>query len=668
MSQTRKLAAILSADVVGYSRLMGENDRETVQTLQNYRTAIQELVAAHQGRVVNTPGDALLAEFPSAIEAVQCASEIQDEIQPRNIALPEERRMRFRIGVNLGDVIQEADGTLYGDGVNIAARLEALAEPDGVCISGKVFEEIEGRSNLAFEYAGEQAVKHITKPIRVYRLRRGGPEAPGNRPRPRSWSTPRLFTAVVLMALAAVGIAWWQLHQPAALSEGRAPAVPARPSVAVLPFANMSGSADQDFFADGITEQVITELARFRDLSVIARNSTFSYKGKAVDVRQAGKDLGARYVVEGSVQRSGTRVRVTVQLLDARDGAHLWAETYERDLKRTKTFGVQDEITERVVTAIGDNYGAISRATFEEAKSKGTDNLDAYECVLHYYAYGRTMAPKEHARVRTCLERSVELAPSYAEAWAGLADVYSDEYVEDYNPKPESLDRALRAARRAVELDPASPRAYMMLGKVHFFMHDMDGFVPAAQRAVALNPNNADILAWYGVLWTYGHWGDPATQDRGVQAMRRAIAISPIYPSWYHLPIAWTYYASGNYSAALAEAKKVDMPDYYWTHQLLAAIYSAMGRQADARAHVARLLELYPTFPHEVRQIWEKWNVPDFVVDKVIGDLQRAGMDIPEHNSARHGAKTPNITLNRNVNGIISLAVAFPSLVSVGVG
>jgi tetratricopeptide (TPR) repeat protein len=220
--------------------------------------------------------------------------------------------------------------------------------------------------------------------------------------------------------------------------------------------------------------------------------------------------------------------------------------------------------------------------------------------------------------------------------------VYSDEYVEDFNAKPDSLGRALLAAQRAVKLDPASPRAHMMLGKVQFFMHDIDAFVPAAKRAVALNPNNADILAWYGVLWTYGHWADPVTQARGVEAMKRAIAMSPIYPSWYHLPIAWTYYANGDYPAASAEAKKVDMPDYFWTHQLLAAIYGAMGRQDDARAPVAKLLELYPAFPQEVRQIWKKWNVPDFVIDKVTKDLRRAGMDIPERESSKHVATTSN--------------------------
>jgi TolB-like protein len=394
----------------------------------------------------------------------------------------------------------------------------------------------------------------------------------------------------------------------------------------------MSGDPNQDFFADGITEQIITELARFRDLSVISRNSTFSYKGKAVDVRQVGKELGARYVIEGSVQRIEDVVRVTVQLLDARTGAHLWAESYERDLTRTKVFGIQDDITERVVTAIGDSYGAISRATFEESKGKGTESLDAYECVLRYYAYLRVITPIEHARVRDCLERSVKLAPTYVDAWAALSEIYSEEYSQGFNLRPDPLERALSTAQRAVELDPANPRAYWALGNAQFFLHDIDAFTAAAERAVALNPNNVDVLAFYGLLWTYAHVGDPVQRTRGVEAMKKAIALSPVYPTWYHFPIAWHYYWNDEYEAALAEAKKVELPGYFWTHALLVTVYGAMDRKEDARAAVTRLLELYPEFPRKSREEFRKWgwNTPDPMIDRLLRDMRRAGLDIPE--------------------------------------
>ena len=346
-------------------------------------------------------------------------------------------------------------------------------------------------------------------------------------------------------------------------------------------------------------------------------------------MRQVGKELGARYVVEGSVQRSGDTVRVTVQLLDARTGAHLWAETYERDLKQAKVFGVQDDITERVVGAIGDAYGAISRATFEESKGKGTTSLDAYECVLRYYAFQQITNAEEHLRVRECLERAVKLAPSYAEAWAALADCYVQEHNQGFNPRPDPLGRALQAAQHAVELDPASARAHSVLGGVYFFLHDLDAFASQAERAVALNPNNADVLAFYGLYWTYGHFTDRAQRARGVAMMKKAMTLNPMHPSFYHFPIGWHYWMSGEYDTALEEAKKIDLPGYYYTHVLLATVYGAMHRKEEGRAEVTKILELYPDFPRNIRAELRKWNYPDSATDREIRDLRRAGMEIP---------------------------------------
>ncbi len=392
----------------------------------------------------------------------------------------------------------------------------------------------------------------------------------------------------------------------------------------------MSGDPKQDFFADGITEQIITELARFRDLRVISRNSTFTYKGKAVDVREVGRHMAARYVVEGSVQRRKKRLRVTAQLLDTHSGAHLWADAYDRDLDRMEVFDVQDDIVQHVVAAIADAHGAISRATFEEGKSKEPERLDAYVCVLRYYGYVRVMAPAEHARVRDCLEYAVKVSPDYAEAWAGLADVYGDEYVEGFNERPEPLRRSLKAAQRAVALDPASPRAHMVLAKAHFSLGDRDALVPALERAIALNPNNAEMLAQFGVYWTYAFFDDRVKRTRGVDALRKAIALTPVHPGWYYLPIAYDLYERGEYDSALREAKRIDMPDYVWANEILVLIYGAMGRKDDARASIAKLLELYPDFPKNIRKEHRKWVTSDAIIDRYIVDLRRAGLEVPD--------------------------------------
>src|SRR5512136_1865545 len=311
----RKLTAILSADVKGYSRLMGENEAETVRTLTSYRNIIGELIQQHRGRVIDSPGDNILAEFRSVVDAVQCSVAVQNEFMARNAELPDNRRMVFRIGVNLGDVIEE-EGRIYGDGVNIAARMEGLADGGGICISGSAFDQVEGKLGLEFEYLGEQAVKNIKKPVRVYRLKIDS----------------------------AASSAEMSLELP----------LPRKPSIAVLPFVNMSGDPDQEYFSDGITEDIITALSKFRWFFVTARNSTFTYKGKSVDVKDVARSLGVRYVLEGSVRKAGNRLRITAQLIDAATSLHVWAERYDRDLK--DILAVQDEIAERIVTSISPAF------------------------------------------------------------------------------------------------------------------------------------------------------------------------------------------------------------------------------------------------------------------------------------------------------------------------
>ncbi|MGB5924389.1 MAG: adenylate/guanylate cyclase domain-containing protein, partial [Syntrophobacteria bacterium] len=353
----RKLTAILSADVKGYSRLMGEDEEATVRTITAHRKVITSVIEKYRGRVVDSPGDNILAEFVSVVDAVQSGVEIQEVIRAKNAELPDERRMEFRIGINLGDVIQEGE-RIYGDGVNIAARVEGLADPGGICISGSAYEQIENKLALGYDYIGEHTVKNIVKPIRVYRVPTG-PETlqkvtEDKRPAP-NWQRVALAVVIALLVVAG-GVAIWKSFRPSpaptevASVEKMAFPLPDKPSIAVLPFNNLSGDPEQEYFSDGITEQIITGLSKISSLIVIARNSTFAYKGKPVKIQQVSEELGVRYVLEGSVQKSGEKVRINAQLIDAIKGNHLWSETYDRELK--DIFAVQDDITQKILTAL----------------------------------------------------------------------------------------------------------------------------------------------------------------------------------------------------------------------------------------------------------------------------------------------------------------------------
>ena len=363
-SSRRKLAAILSADVVGYSRLMAANEAATVETLKSYRDIIARLVVRRGGRVVNAPGDALLAEFPSAVEAVQAAIEIQKSVEGHNIELEAERRMQFRIGVNLGDVIEEADGTIYGDGVNIAARLEALAEGGRVCISSTVYDAVEGKLSFGFDFLGEHQVKNIAKPIRVYRVR-GEPKSPPARvwpKRPTRWQIAVPALVLILLLLGAAGAWRWSSPPGSPLSE--------KASIAVLPFENIEGDSKWDRYADGVTEDIITDLSHSKDLVVIARNSTEVYKGKPVDIRQVGRDLNVKYVLEGSIQSLGERIRVTAQLIEAASGSHIWSERYDRPAD--DLFAVQNDVTQRIAATLTGYEGAVARGRAQSSQAQAT--------------------------------------------------------------------------------------------------------------------------------------------------------------------------------------------------------------------------------------------------------------------------------------------------------
>jgi TolB-like protein/tetratricopeptide (TPR) repeat protein len=431
------------------------------------------------------------------------------------------------------------------------------------------------------------------------------------------------------MVLVIAGVVTWQATRSSepdseVPSEDPVLTLPKGPSIAVLPFTNMSGDPEQEYFADGITDEIITELTRFRDLFVIARNSTFQYTGQSVDVREVGRKLGVRYVLEGSVRKAADTIRVSAQLLDATTGTHLWAETYDRDLTAANILSVQDDITEQVVATIAGTHGVISRVGLEGTRGKGTENLEAYDCVIRAQAYFAVFSPDEHLRTRTCLERAVELDPDYSDAWAWLILIYTDEYAFGFNPRPNSLDRAAEVARRAVDLDPTNQMAHWFFARAQFFRHELDSFFVEAERALALNPNNATVLASAGSYLAYaGKW------ERGLALVKKAVALNPHHPGWYYFPFFWDHYRKAEYEEALAQAQKINLPGLFWTYVTLAAGYGQLGRKEEAQAAVADLLELYPDYPENARHEFRKYNWSEDLIENIMDGLRKAGLNIP---------------------------------------
>ena len=550
----RKLTAILSADVQGYSRLMDEDEDATVHTLAAYREVMSHLIRGHRGRVVDSPGDNLLAEFASVVDAVCCAVEIQETLRARSAELPENRRMEFRMGINLGDVIVDGD-RIYGDGVNIAARLEGLAEGGGICVSGTVFDQVESKLAFEYDYLGEQAVKNIKRPVRVYRLRMSSHAA-----------------------------------QPKA-DEG--PNFPDQPSIAVLPFVNISGDADQDYFSDGITEELITGLSKVPGLFVIARNSVFTYKGRPVKVQEVSRELGVRYVVEGSVRKSAEKVRVTAQLIDAATGRHLWAERYDRDLK--DIFALQDEITLKIMKALQVKLTEGEQAC--EWLQHGTDNYEAYEKSMKGMQHFRRFTPEDNIRARELFEEAIALDPKSPGAHVMLGWTHMTEVMNGSSKDPEaSLKRALELSRESIVLDDAQADAYSLLGNIYLLMRWYDEAIAEAERAVALRPNGADHHVWLAMVLTSA--GRP---EEALGLIKKALRLNPLPPNWYFLALGDAQRVLGQYEEAIDAYKKAldRSPDFLLVRIGLAASYSASGRGEEARAAAGEVLRIEPAFSVE---------------------------------------------------------------------
>ena len=592
----RKLSAILSADVKGYSRLMGEDELATIETLKNYREIMVALVNKFRGRVVDSPGDNVLAEFSSVVDALECSVEIQKELKQKNEELAENRRMEFRIGVNLGDVVEDGE-RIYGDGVNIAARVESLAEGGGICISGTAFDQIGKKLALGYQYLGEQTVKNIEKPVRIYRVLME-PEAVGRvigqeRPRPRPWRNA-VMAAVVALVLVAAALTVWNFYfrapriEPASVERMAFP-LPDEPSIAVLPFVNMSDDTKQEYFSDGLTEEIITALSKIPKMFVIARNSTFTYKGKPVKVQQVAEELGVRYVLEGMVRVAGDRMRITVQLIDAMTGNHLWAERYDRELK--EIFALQDDITKEVMTAL-----QVKLTTGEQARvyGKGTDKLEAYLKLLQGREHYRRGTKEDNILARRVFEEVIALDPKYAIAYRFLSGTHHADLAFGTSKSPkQSIARAIELAKRAIAIDDSLAEGHGFLGFLYTLTGQYEKGIEEAERAVALDPNSADAHIHLGaVLHNAGR------REEAIPIIKRAIRLNPIAPAMYFVVLGRTYRSLGRYEEAIEACKNAVQrnPDFLFAHVILAATYSLTGKEEQARAAGKEVLRIDPNF------------------------------------------------------------------------
>jgi adenylate cyclase len=547
----RRLAAVLAADIAGYTRLMERDEAGTVAAWRQARAEIIDpSIASHQGRIVKLTGDGFLAEFPTVESAVRCAAAMQEAFLRVFGDLPEERRVAFRMGINLGDIYVDRED-IYGDGVNLAARLEGLAEPGGICVSADVYNQVSKKLNLAFHDLGYQRVKNVSNPVRAY-----------------------------MIAASAIGQPTEARSSPPLRSDH------GRPTIAVLPFTNMSGDPEQEFFVDGLTEDIITELSRFRDLFVISRNSTFTYKGKAKKIHDVARELGAQYVVEGSVRKAGNRVRVTVQLIDAATDRHIWAERYDRELQ--DIFAIQDEISRAIVATLPDRVEAAAQ---ERVNRKPTENMAAYECLLAGKVLHHRSTPSDNAEALRLLDRAIALDPQYAHAHAWKACVLGQAWRHGWCEDREATwNQAGRSLQTALALDDNYSEIHRIFASVSLIRNDHEKAIHHQERALSLNPNHDLIVVQQGELLTW--LGRP---EEGIEWIRQAMRLNPYHPErfWSHLGRA--YYVARRYAEAADAFKHITTPDHTH-HAFLAACYAQMDDADRAAVHAREVLRLAPDF------------------------------------------------------------------------
>ncbi|MCP5373135.1 MAG: adenylate/guanylate cyclase domain-containing protein [Hyphomicrobiales bacterium] len=629
----RRLVAILAADVAGYSRLMHADEESTLAAWWSARReVIDPLLAAHGGRLVKHTGDGFLAEFATAQGAVRCAMAMQTEMAGRDTERPAEDRLRFRMGINLAEIVDDSED-IHGDGVNIAARLEALAEPGGICISRDVHNQVHHRIDAVFEDMGEQSLKNISRKVTVYRIRLGHAPAAAAKPGPVR-SRRRLLAGVAAAVAVAAGIAWTvldgrapaprpQAAAPAAETTKQAPPDPAedtaaRPGIAVLPFSNRSGDAEQDYFSDGMTEDLITSLAKVSGLTVVSRNSSFAFKGRAVDVREVGRTLGARYVVEGSVRRSAGRLRITAQLTDTQSGHSLWAERYDRDLG--EVFALQDEVIGRIVTALQVTLTPTEQASLGRSD---TDSIEAYDWYLRGLEQHARFNETGNARAIEYLQRAIDIDPRFARAHAYLGWAYARAYLFNWTDRPEeALQRGFELTRKAVDLDPSIHTGFFILGMVELYRREHGNAIAAIEKALELAPQDADNLVMLAFVLSYS--GMP---ERALPLVEKGMKLNPSYSHLYVQNLGMTHFLLGRYGEAIAEFRQVleRNPENTQTRLWLTSALAHAGLHEEARWEADELLVLDPAFSLDAVERYQPFkNAND--LNRFIAGLRKAGL------------------------------------------
>jgi adenylate cyclase len=623
----RKLAAILSADVAGYSRLMQDDEAATVGTLETYKQIFSDLIKQHRGRVVDSPGDNLLAEFASVVDAVQCAVAVQKELQARNSDLPENRKMLFRIGVNLGDVIEE-ESRIYGDGVNIAARLESLADPGGVCVSKTAFDHIESKLPLGYEFLGEQTVKNIAKPVGAYRVVLEPRVTRGMGSGGRAQGVKRRMAVIglsVVLVLAA-GAALWQFFlRPSAPPVEKADPkqmalpLPELPSIAVLPFVNLSEDPKQQLLCDGITDNIINALSKVPRLFVIARNSTFAYKGKTVMAKQVSEELGVRYVLEGSVQRSDNRVRINAQMVDALTGSQLLSERF--DGETSDLFALQDDITLKVMGAVRVKLEGLGTSVWMKYY-RGSQGLNCFLKFQEGFSHIQRMTVADTNQARQIAEEGLAVCPEGPAFYRLLAIVnLNDLHLGSSKAPQESIAKAEELLLKALAIDDNNAETHGNLSQVYTRKREYDKAIAAAGRGVTLDPGSSWALYRYAIALNFA--GRP---EQAIPLFEKAVRLNPLGPSAFYYDFGIALRDTGRVEEAVATLQKAveRAPNWFWPHAQLAVTYSMMGMDTEARAEAAEVLRINPRFSIE-------WVAKNTAYDqarmvKVFDAMRKAGL------------------------------------------
>lgn len=639
----RRLAAILSMDVQGFSHLMEDNEEATLRMLTVCREVTDALIQQHRGRIVGTAGDSVLAEFASVVDAVRCAVEMQRRLRAKNIDLPVERRMQFRIGINLGDVMVDGE-QIYGDGVNVAARLESLAEPGGVCISGTVYDQVKNKLALTYDGLGEQTVKNIAELVRVYRVGMEGEEnqkAKGKnqkakvqdqdnsmfkvqqgcsrvRPAHRWVTAGLLLIAVTILAVRYLPFPSTQHPAPGT----QALPLPDKPSIVVLPFANMSNDPEQEYFSDGLTEDITSDLSKISSLFVIARNSAFSYKGKSPKVQDVSREMGVRYVLEGSVRKANDQVRITAQLIDATTGGHLWSERYDRALQ--DIFALQDEIRQKIVLALKVKLTSEEQGRFKRAP---TTNLEAYDFYLRgWESTLRALHERKkeaNVQARQLYEKAIALDPSYAGAYAGLGWSHFLDWFYLWNTdRAQTLDRASELAQKAVTLDDSLSMPHWILSLASLWNRQHEEAIVEGERAVALDANGADSSVSLGNTLVFA-----GRAKEGVELIQKAMRLNPHYPPRYLNLLGLASRMAGQCEEAIVPLKKAVTlePDFLPAHFNLAACYAELDQLGEARAEIAEVLRLNPNSSVELNKRFMPFKDPADM-ERTLAALRKAGL------------------------------------------